>query len=239
MSDARDRELMASALELANSGVPAIADTARSYLEHRAHAQRRARATTLTATPSYPARFCGATDDFGRCIEPYHDMSCASVVSDPVVNATYATAENADTAWESARAGRQAMQTRMAKPFADTTGRTFVDQHGEGVTLTDAIEASAGYVIRRGYGPARPDLCQPQPIAVTHRATDPGGLDGRGTTNEYEPWQAALRQQIDPRRERPSDLAERRELAGHRPGTLARHWGDAYEKTDLEALGRD
>jgi hypothetical protein len=225
----RDRELMASALELAGSGDPAMVDLATNYI-----AARRARAAATTTVPAAPvSATCGAKDDFGRCIEPYHSMDCASIVSDPMQNATFAGREDADEAWETARAERRAMLDRAARPFTDTAGRQFTDQHGDGVTLTGAIEASAGYVLRRGYGPQRPELCQPQRVNVHHRADDPGGLEGRGEETGWNPLVTGLSQEISPTPERPADLEVRRALAGYRPGVPGRHWADSYDDADL------
>ena len=230
----RDRELMASALELAGSDDPAMVSLATSYIE-----ARRARAATTTPAPatSTATSFCGTPDRWGRCPERYHAQDCGGRISDPMQNATFASREDADAAWELARADRAAMRARMAQPFTDTNGRTFTDQHGRDVTLSDAVEASAGYVMRRGYGPQHPEVSRPQPVTVHHRADDPGGLQGPGIRHPDDPMVTSLSQQISPSPERPADLQVRRAMSGYRPGVTGRHWGDSYDEADYGALG--
>jgi hypothetical protein len=228
---ARDRELLASALELANSGVPAVSDTARAYLAQRRRTARRAQA----AAP--PARTtCGAQNDLGQCVERYHDLGCAGLPDNTVNAATFAApGAEADAAWKRAADQRARMTDITRGAYTDMHGRQFSDQNGDAVTLAGVIDENAGHVLRRGYAPERPEMPVAQRRKVTHTW---GDNEERGVDIEYNPMVATLKESIDPSPERPADLAIRRSLAGVRTGTLGRHWADSYDKTDLEALGR-
>jgi hypothetical protein len=110
---------------------------------------------------------CGASDEFGHCIEPYHAAGCGSIAS----------TEIAEALRDSGAYARLASQ-----PFADANGRHWADQFGRPVTAAGHIEAAAGErlgggaAFESGYG--KRDLISPQRqarFADYDDPEDPGG----------------------------------------------------------------
>ena len=70
---------------------------------------------------------CGAADEFGHCIEPYHAADCGSL---------------ADTA--TAEALQDHMRAVAGEVALDSRGRAWLDQYGEPMTNTDHVRAALG-----------------------------------------------------------------------------------------------
>lgn len=105
---------------------------------------------------------CGASDEFGHCIEPYHSAGCGSVASTDVAEALRDSGAYARLA---------------ADPFTDQPGRVWDDQHGQPMTLRGHVEASIGQrlgdgaAFETGTGPR--ELTTPKPWPMLRDPDDP------------------------------------------------------------------